>query len=469
VADLLNVRQFRNRLPLAPKSEREVEVRLVGTLFWMGALLGVISLVLPHDIGGETEIWAICGLALLVSALLFTLGDRVPTWGLHGAIGGGSLLINLEILASGHAVGLYSLMFFWVAIDSAYFFRPVAGAGHLDWLLGLFGVVLAEVDYSAGFAAPTRWIATAYALIVAAFVVAWLVAARRRAEHRAQSFFDLSLDLLCVANPEGYLTAVNSAWAAKLGYTSAEMCAKPYLDFVHPDDRERTEAEARRLFAGEESLDFENRYRAKDGTWHWLLWRAALDTEEGLMYARAADITARRQRLTIAEEEARTDPLTHLANRRALHDELRLAALAAERDGTPLSIGILDLDRFKAFNDRHGHIEGDRFLVEATEEWLSCLRTTDVLARYGGEEFVVLLPSCPLGDAERILNRVRLATPRNETCSIGVTAWFAGDSPNDALARADAALYTAKQTGRDRVVVEAPGLDRPDVRTERPA
>ncbi|MFI5177647.1 MAG: response regulator [Vicinamibacterales bacterium] len=117
---------------------------------------------------------------------------------------------------------------------------------------------------------------------------------RRRAEEELNRFFALSLDLLCIAGYDGYFKRLNRAWEQTLGFTDAELCAKPYLDFIHPDDRDKTVAEASRIAGGATALRFENRYRHRDGTYRWLSWTAVPYAGEQLIYAAARDVTERR-------------------------------------------------------------------------------------------------------------------------------------------------------------------------------
>ena len=146
---------------------------------------------------------------------------------------------------------------------------------------------------------------------------------------------------------------------------------------------------------------------------------------------------------------ARTDALTGVANRRAWDDELPLELARSARSGQPLCVALLDLDHFKAYNDRHGHQAGDRLLKAVAAAWQGRLRKTDLLARYGGEEFAVLLPDCGLDSAMEIVERLRAAPPEC-TCSIGVAAWDRREAATELVARADRALYAAKEGGRDR-------------------
>jgi diguanylate cyclase (GGDEF)-like protein len=150
---------------------------------------------------------------------------------------------------------------------------------------------------------------------------------------------------------------------------------------------------------------------------------------------------------------AGTDPLTGAANRRAWDDELSSELARAARDGMPLSMALIDVDNFKAYNDRHGHQGGDRLLKESAAAWRSILRLTDVLARIGGDEFAVLLPGCALEMAATIADRLRAAVPESAGCSVGVAVWDARESALEFVARADRALYDAKERGRDRVVI----------------
>jgi diguanylate cyclase (GGDEF)-like protein len=150
-------------------------------------------------------------------------------------------------------------------------------------------------------------------------------------------------------------------------------------------------------------------------------------------------------------EVAQQDPLTGLPNRRAWNAALPSALERAARDGAPLTLAVLDLDHFKGFNDAHGHQTGDRLLKDAAAVWTANLRTVDFVARYGGEEFVVLLPGAGAAEAVELLDRLRSLTPMGCTFSAGVASWNGTESGDELVARADRALYRAKDAGRDRV------------------
>jgi PAS domain S-box-containing protein len=112
-------------------------------------------------------------------------------------------------------------------------------------------------------------------------------------------FFDLSIDLLCCLDFNGHFKRLNPAWERTLGFTREELMSKPFIEFVHPDDRQRTLDQNRQVRRGGQALSFENRYRCKDGSHRWFLWNAAPDTVRGVIYSVARDITEQKQ----AQEE----------------------------------------------------------------------------------------------------------------------------------------------------------------------
>jgi diguanylate cyclase (GGDEF)-like protein len=155
---------------------------------------------------------------------------------------------------------------------------------------------------------------------------------------------------------------------------------------------------------------------------------------------RAAAAHLPHQRATAA-----TDPLTRLPNRRAFDQHLAAALGRADRSGRPLALLALDLDGFKAVNDREGHAAGDRLLVRAGRSWLGALRKGDVLARSGGDEFVVLLPEADGPTARQVAGRLAARTPAPLGVSVGIAVSRPGEGADALLRRADAALYRQKR------------------------
>jgi PAS domain S-box-containing protein len=112
-------------------------------------------------------------------------------------------------------------------------------------------------------------------------------------------FFDVSIDMLCIAHFTGYFKRLNPAWERTLGFSLDELQSKPMFDFVHPDDRERTLEQNRKVRSGGQAILFQNRYVCKDGSYRWLLWNATADLDRQVIYSVARDITASKR----AEEE----------------------------------------------------------------------------------------------------------------------------------------------------------------------
>lgn len=166
------------------------------------------------------------------------------------------------------------------------------------------------------------------------------------------------------------------------------------------------------------------------------------------------------------ERDATVDALTGLYNRRWWDERFERILARAERGQTPLAIVVVDVDRFKSYNDNYGHISGDAVLRVVGRTLAANLRPTDIAARYGGEEFVVALPSTDLTGAKVAAERVRLAVaeaviedPTGErlpsvTISLGIATLQPGDCASTLFSRGDAALYAAKHSGRNRVEVD---------------
>ncbi len=151
--------------------------------------------------------------------------------------------------------------------------------------------------------------------------------------------------------------------------------------------------------------------------------------------------------------EVRTDPLTRVSNRRCLDETLDSLFAMMERYKEPFSLAIIDIDHFKEVNDKKGHLQGDRMLQALARLLDETVRDTDIVARYGGEEFVVVMPHTDLENACHFAERVRrlIEADLGLTISGGVTVALDGDNAQSLLSRADAALYSGKAAGRNRI------------------
>ena len=208
---------------------------------------------------------------------------------------------------------------------------------------------------STGLQTLLPWLAIAWPIAAAliAVLVGRGIARRRRAEREVERIFDLSLDLLCIAGLDGHFKRVNPAFERTLGYTTQQLLSRPFLDFVHPDDRARTVEAMEMLERGEKLVQFENRYMCSDGSARWLQWSALPMPDEGLLYAAARDVTDRRR---AADELRETQRMVE-----ASRDELRLLAdeqAALRRVATLVAREASQAEVFAAIAEEIGQLLG---------------------------------------------------------------------------------------------------------------
>lgn len=272
---------------------------------------------------------------------------------------------------------------------------------------------------------------------------------------------------------EGRIVRANSTYASLYGLTPETIVGKQPEDLLPSQQaaaiRERN---AELLAGGTERQVYSGELRSATGPRHYTVHRALLrdaDGRPGGITGAMFDVTEEvelRQRLELL---AATDPLTGLYNRRVFMERLDAELARFRRYGRPAAVVMLDLDRFKAVNDAHGHAFGDRVLVGLARLLRDNVREgADLPARIGGEEFAVLMADTDADGAAVIAERLRagfaaldFATPAATefyTASFGVAAFRPGDNVTGLLRRADEALYRSKQQGRDRVTVAGPGL-----------
>lgn len=172
-------------------------------------------------------------------------------------------------------------------------------------------------------------------------------------------------------------------------------------------------------------------------------------------------ITSAQQLQQEYRHHATTDPLTGLYNRRWLNESLAFEISRCQLRQRPLTVLVVDIDHFKLYNDTHGHVAGDQALKATAHAVLVALRGSDMAVRYGGEEIVIVLPGADVAEGEKVAQRLHRAVMDEDirahdgaelpkvTISIGVAQMVSGDSAEQLIARADAALYRAKAAGRN--------------------
>jgi diguanylate cyclase (GGDEF)-like protein/PAS domain S-box-containing protein len=298
----------------------------------------------------------------------------------------------------------------------------------------------------------------------------------RSLEAESTRFFELSRDMICVAGFDGYFKRVNPAFERTLGYSRRELLGRPFVEFVHPDDRDDTDVEVGEISdGGRATVHFQNRYVDKDGGTHWIEWTSVGVPDEQRIYAVARDVTERKMLEQELELRSRSDPLTGMHNRRSFDESLAAQLAHARRYKRSGALLIADLDRFKQVNDEFGHAAGDEALRAVSRVLAANLRTTDtvardeggLVARLGGDEFALLLPETDAAGAEAVAGRLVEAIVAEPLrigdrevrlgISIGVATFGAGDFPTaeELLSAADRAMYVVKAAGGGGASIES--------------
>lgn len=279
-------------------------------------------------------------------------------------------------------------------------------------------------------------------------------------------YIDQLLEAICVVDANGHFLYLSSGCERIFGYQSSEMIGRPMIELVHPDDRERTLLAASEIMAGDQKIDFENRYIRKDGQIAYIQWSARWSEDQNVRVAVARDITKHKQLLEQLQHIAFYDPLTQLPNRALFDDRLQQSLARARREQGMLALCFVDLDKFKEVNDQYGHAAGDLCLKKVAELLLYSVRETDTVARLGGDEFVIVMdavtePSAVVSTLQHLLTKLQQPFlfeqhQRQLSASIGIALFPAhGQDQTSLLAAADRAMYKAKQAGGNRLSIAA--------------
>ncbi len=267
-----------------------------------------------------------------------------------------------------------------------------------------------------------------------------------------------------------FIVYVNPAFERLLGYTTDEVVGQNPKVLQGPDTDDTTRENIREAMASGERIRTQILNYTKDGHPLWMdINIVPIFNEQGQLAYFAAierDLTEHKMLQARLEILASTDALTGLPNRQAFTGRANKEFSRSNRYSRPLSLIMIDVDHFKSINDQYGHAAGDHVLTNVGRILGDGLRDSDVLARIGGEEFVLLLPDTPMTNAEYVAERMRLGlevTPiKYQDLELTITASFgvAAISPQDEtldqmLARADQAMYEAKNKGRNQVKTAA--------------
>ncbi len=289
-------------------------------------------------------------------------------------------------------------------------------------------------------------------------------------ERRYRMLADHTHDMIARVNASEERIYVSPSASEMLGWSSSELLGRRW-DSVHPDDAQRQRDALRAVLAtGEPRTDI-YRLRHRDGHYLWIEAAAKCipaddgsDRNDVVFAARnvdrrvAAEQALAESRLEL-ERQSRVDALTGLANRRQLDERLDLALRRLHRQQSSLALLCMDIDRFKAINDGHGHAAGDAVLQVFAARLRACVRDTDLVARPGGDEFAILLEDVEPDGAEavarKVLAKMAEAVEIGDVCldvttSVGIACTREPVEAASLMAQADAALYAAKRGGRNR-------------------
>ena len=288
----------------------------------------------------------------------------------------------------------------------------------------------------------------------------------REAQERFRSAFEHAPIGMALTSIDGRLFRVNRALVQILGRGESELLTSSIVDLSHPDDREQCRETIVRLLSGATaSCQLEQRYLHHDGHPVWVSVSTSVvrDVNGQPLYlvSQVEDIGARKASGDALAHQAIHDPLTGLPNRLYFVERLGREIADAELNHERIAVLFLDLDRFKVVNDSLGHSAGDRLLVAVADRLSATMGPTDVVARFGGDEFTILCHNVTSEEtAELVAERLAEAISRPValmegevfvTASVGIALSGAGsDSPETLLRNADAAMYRAKELGRDR-------------------
>lgn len=296
-----------------------------------------------------------------------------------------------------------------------------------------------------------------------------LTEARDRAERSEARYAELAKQSRSYAwdvDCNGVYTDLSDSVETVLGYRPAELVGRAFWELMPPEDQARMHDMGLAIIRdGRFLAGLENQVVARDGRRLWVATSGMpIRDESGVIIGFRGidiDVDERRRQRDLLQRYAFYDALTEIPNRRLFLERLNGAIAHFTRHGLSFAVLAFDLDHFKRVNDHYGHAAGDALLREFVEKAQVCLRQGDLLARLGGEEFAALLFETTVEGALQTAERIRehiAAAPITFnsrqiglTVSIGVSAMREGDTPESLLARADRALYAAKQAGRNSV------------------
>jgi len=296
----------------------------------------------------------------------------------------------------------------------------------------------------------------------------------QQSETRLRQITDNMLDMISRADANGVFEYASPSHQHVLGFSPDELLKHRFFDLIHPEDLGTVQSAFHDTVTLSTASRFEYRHLNAHNRYLWLesVCNPLCGPEgavTGVIFG-TRDITERKQAEESLQFLAMHDPLTNIPNRYLLEEMLQQVVERAKR-GLQSALLFIDLDNFKMVNDTYGHVVGDELLVTVARTLKNNLRSADFVARFGGDEFAVLVENVTLGQAEIVAEKLRQVTDQTEmllgpygakftlTISIGMIMVDGTADSRKLLALVDNALYTAKERGRNRVVLAQPDQD----------
>jgi diguanylate cyclase (GGDEF)-like protein/PAS domain S-box-containing protein len=294
----------------------------------------------------------------------------------------------------------------------------------------------------------------------------------KESEERFRTLSENSPDIIWIWSPDRKIQYVSPAYTKYTGLDPAPLYDNPNkaLEIIRNDDRETFAKALEDIMIGKTRKMDLHVCHTNGSVFFLEAWGSPIKDESGKVIRCIGiwrDVTERAQLVRDLDLMATTDDLTKAYNRRFFFDVAGKEVKRAVRKQSPLSLLLIDADKFKEVNDTYGHHNGDEVLIGISTVCREMLRGEDVFARFGGEEFAVLLPETDIDEATAIAERLRQQVSENTvsdqgktisvTVSIGVANWHSGKSLdiNNLLNQADQAMYNSKASGRNQVTVFA--------------
>lgn len=298
----------------------------------------------------------------------------------------------------------------------------------------------------------------------------------KESEEKFHSVFEQAAVGIARMSPTGSWLEVNQKLCDILGYSKRELYTLTFQDITYPDDLEADLALVDEMLQKKrQNYQIEKRYFHRNGSVIWgnltVSLVSASDGTPKYFVSVIEDICLRKEMEQQLRVTASHDPLTGLFNRSKLNTALDNELTRAIRYSRPLSLLMIDIDFFKRVNDDHGHLAGDKVLVELSKILDIATRSTDIVSRFGGEEFLLVLPELDHEQALQLADRIRRTVEAhaisyqqktiNITVSIGVATYPEhGSSIDELVSAADGAMYKAKKAGRNRIASAVPETSR---------